>query len=311
LNVLDRRLVEDVANRLGTDAGLVEKDWYVVRAIGVLADFDHGEVKPAFSGGTSLSKGWGLIKRFSEDIDFKVDIPAEASHAKDKRRRREYREQILSALQAVEFVLDGEVIKADEGRFFGANFTYPTNFAAGKGLRPHLKVEMTMTGPALATVNKPIRSLIGEAQGKAPEVESFPCVDAVETAADKLSALAWRVCTRQQGSEKDDPTIIRHLHDLAALEAHVATAPQFNSLVQNAAADDAGRGGGSAPADAADRLAMMLGRLQSEPFWALEYNEFVRQLSFASPDETIGFDRALAATCRLCTIVAQAAFGPS
>jgi len=108
LNVLDRRLVEDVANRLGTDAGLVEKDWYVVRAIGVLAGVDHGEVKPAFSGGTSQSKGWGLIKQFSEDIDFKVDIPAEASHAKDKRRWRDYREQILGFLQAAEFVLGWE-----------------------------------------------------------------------------------------------------------------------------------------------------------------------------------------------------------
>lgn len=67
--MLDRRLVEDVANALGTDKALVEKDWQVVRALGVLAVIDHGDIKPAFSGGTSLSKGWGLIKRFSEDIE--------------------------------------------------------------------------------------------------------------------------------------------------------------------------------------------------------------------------------------------------
>jgi len=35
--VLARRLVEDVASRLDADAGLVEKDWHVTRAIGVLA----------------------------------------------------------------------------------------------------------------------------------------------------------------------------------------------------------------------------------------------------------------------------------
>lgn len=63
--MLDRNLVEDVARRLGTEAGLVEKDWHVVRALGVLAALDHCDVKPAFSGGTSLSKAWGLIKRFS------------------------------------------------------------------------------------------------------------------------------------------------------------------------------------------------------------------------------------------------------
>jgi len=51
------------------------------------------------------------------------------------------------------------------------------------------------------------------AQREPPEVASFPCVDAVETAADKLSALAWRVLVRDRTSPNDDPTIIRHLHD--------------------------------------------------------------------------------------------------
>jgi hypothetical protein len=52
--VLDRRLVEQAAAALNTGPGLVEKDWHVVRALGVLAALDHGDVKPAFSGGTSL-----------------------------------------------------------------------------------------------------------------------------------------------------------------------------------------------------------------------------------------------------------------
>jgi len=60
---------------LRSDPGLIEKDWHVTRAIGVLASHDHGTAVPAFGGGTSLSKGWGLIKRFSEDIDFKVACP--------------------------------------------------------------------------------------------------------------------------------------------------------------------------------------------------------------------------------------------
>jgi predicted nucleotidyltransferase component of viral defense system len=70
--VLDPRLVERLAEDLGTSPGLVEKDWHVVRALGVIAKVHPGGMMPAFSGGTSLSKGWELIKRFSEDIDFKV-----------------------------------------------------------------------------------------------------------------------------------------------------------------------------------------------------------------------------------------------
>lgn len=54
--MLDRRLVEDIANRLrpGGEA-LIEKDWHVVRAIKAHAALDHGDMRPAFSGGTSLS----------------------------------------------------------------------------------------------------------------------------------------------------------------------------------------------------------------------------------------------------------------
>jgi len=211
----------------------------------------------------------------------------------------------LSALQANEFELSGAVIKADEGRLFGANLTYPTAFATGRGLRPHLKVEMTMEAPALAPVNRPIRSLIAALQGTAAEVAAFPCVDATETAADKLSALAWRVCSRQLNGEKDDPTIIRHMHDLAALERHVAAAPSFVSLTRRAAANDVGRGGGAAPSDVPERFAMMLDRLQREPFWAAEYDEFVRQVSFAPSGATVSFAEALAAVRRLVGHVAR------
>ena len=68
-------------------------------------------------------------------------------------------------------------------------------------------------------------------------------MDPVETAADKLSALAWRVLARDRTRAGDDPTIIRHLHDLAALERHVVSAPRFAELVLAAApAMPAGRG---------------------------------------------------------------------
>jgi predicted nucleotidyltransferase component of viral defense system len=79
--VPDRLLVEEVAADLGTSPGLIEKDWHVVRAIGVIAQIDHAGMAPVFSGGTSLSKGWELIKRFSEDIDFKVGEPTASSAA--------------------------------------------------------------------------------------------------------------------------------------------------------------------------------------------------------------------------------------
>jgi hypothetical protein len=46
----------------------------------------------------------------------------------------------------------------------------------------------------------------------------------------------------------------------------------------------------------------MLRRLETDPLWAREYEEFVRQVSFAGPGEAINFADALAACARLVKI---------
>ena len=46
----------------------IEKDWWVTLAIRAIFDLPIGK-HLVFKGGTSLSKGWQLIERFSEDID--------------------------------------------------------------------------------------------------------------------------------------------------------------------------------------------------------------------------------------------------
>ena len=299
----DRRLVEEVAAALGARPGLVEKDWHVVRAIGVIADVDTAGMMPAFSGGTSLSKGWQLIKRFSEDIDFKVDQVSASSASSARRERTAYRHRILEALTSEGFELVEKPDVGNESRFYSADLAYSAEFGAGKGLRPHIRIEMTFLAPALPPVARPIRSLIALAQRQPPEVEAFACVDPIETAADKLSALAWRVHARNRARPDDDPTIIRHLHDLAALERHVASMPRFPELVLAAAAADVGRAGGAEiSAEPAAMFAEMLRRLESDPLWAREYEDFVRQVSFAGPGEAIHFADALAACKRLAAI---------
>jgi Nucleotidyl transferase AbiEii toxin, Type IV TA system len=46
---------------------LIEKDYYATETLRTIAD--RWGAKVIFKGGTSLSKGWDLIDRFSEDID--------------------------------------------------------------------------------------------------------------------------------------------------------------------------------------------------------------------------------------------------
>ena len=49
----------------------IEKDYYVTEILRIVAQ-ELGD-KAMFKGGTSLSKGWNLISRFSEDIDLFVN----------------------------------------------------------------------------------------------------------------------------------------------------------------------------------------------------------------------------------------------
>lgn len=49
-------------------AYVVEKDWWVVQILSVLFETELKD-HLVFKGGTSLSKAWKLIQRFSEDID--------------------------------------------------------------------------------------------------------------------------------------------------------------------------------------------------------------------------------------------------
>lgn len=88
------------ATASGRPAHLLEKDIWVVWALQALFESPEGE-NLVFKGGTSLSKAYGVIQRFSEDIDLtydvrkiipelaKGDVPLPASNAQAKKWRDE------------------------------------------------------------------------------------------------------------------------------------------------------------------------------------------------------------------------------
>ena len=65
--------LEVAAGRSGRPAHLLEKDIWVVLALGVIYGSPL-ENSLTFKGGTSLSKVYKVIDRFSEDIDLTYDI---------------------------------------------------------------------------------------------------------------------------------------------------------------------------------------------------------------------------------------------
>jgi predicted nucleotidyltransferase component of viral defense system len=77
------------ANRLGTPVGNVEKDFWVCWKLDTLYHrLPQNSPRLLFKGGTSLSKAYHLIQRFSEDIDitiFREDLDQRAKLASARR----------------------------------------------------------------------------------------------------------------------------------------------------------------------------------------------------------------------------------
>ena len=74
LSAQDRReVIKFAADRSGRPAHLLEKDVWVVWALSALYRSPLGE-HLVFKGGTSLSKAYNVIRRFSEDVDLTYDI---------------------------------------------------------------------------------------------------------------------------------------------------------------------------------------------------------------------------------------------
>ena len=96
------------ANRIGAPVGHVEKDFWVCWTLNALyRERPAGGPRLLFKGGTSLSKAYGLIQRFSEDIDITVfrddlDEPAsvEELEALSNKKRRTRLDAIRDACRA-------------------------------------------------------------------------------------------------------------------------------------------------------------------------------------------------------------------
>jgi hypothetical protein len=80
----------DAARRFNQPEQFVEKDYYVTEALRIAAHTQEGHL--VFKGGTSLSKGWHLLERFSEDLDLFLNPesfePALSRNAVDRQLKR-------------------------------------------------------------------------------------------------------------------------------------------------------------------------------------------------------------------------------
>lgn len=288
-----KTLFTDVSTELGLENGesFIEKDYFMTKIIHALSDFQSEGIRPVFCGGTSLSKCFGLIERFSEDIDFRGVSDQDAMPSKGARSR--FRNHVLSIVHQI----DGIEILEDNikvgGNHFKIDIRYPTLYSKNQSLRPHIQLEFSFTQPVHkeGIIARPAQSLIN-AYTNSEATVNIDCISPVETAADKLSALTWRVLKRDRASEDDDPAMVRHMHDLFSLKDYVFDNQElFKALVLNSHDVDNKTTVRQLDKPFNEALEDVITILETDKLYMEEYTTFVEQVSFAaSPTQ---FDEAL------------------
>jgi hypothetical protein len=220
-------LLSIVSERRRVAEALVEKDYWVTHTLWALQD---SGLELHFKGGTSLSKGYDLIERFSEDLDVKIsaeDLPEVQSWTSQGVRALRSREAFFEALEGRLRVPGADVHELPElrdGSWRNATFAvrYPSTAAGAlpEGIRPFVQLEV---GSARVTPgeDRAITSWIhdhleGEATGgpatfKANRPATIHCVSPAVTLLEKLEAIA-RLFLR----EPFEPArFVRHYEDVA------------------------------------------------------------------------------------------------
>lgn len=292
----EEALIEEVARDKGMAESFVEKDWFVTQVIGVIATIEHNNFEVIFTGGTALSKAHKLLQRFSEDVDFRVRVPEPTPNRK---AFSDFKHAVIKALRQYGFAITEPQIKArDNNRFFSIDLDYESYFSSMDALRPHIQIEIMARNTKLPSLYLPVSSFVNELTKQPPEVTRIGCIDPVESASDKLSAIAWRVLDRVRGSQHDDPALVRHIHDLAILKDLAQTYVNFPALVAFSMLQDNNRprNDPSLPGlPVTEKFQRMLHVLENDAAYAQEYDRFVKGVSYAAQGHTPDFANAIQA----------------
>jgi Nucleotidyl transferase AbiEii toxin, Type IV TA system len=155
-------VVELIESKFKINPAFTEKDWYTQHILGVIHRFESDEFEPVFSGGTSLSKGYRLIERFSEDIDFRVK-PLQPGLTRSV--RSSYQDRLVAEVleSSSDLSLAREVYKRDRSNFLKFQIAYPSQFSGINALRPFIQVEMSFDEPPLLEPSmRPLSSLVNQ-----------------------------------------------------------------------------------------------------------------------------------------------------
>ena len=152
----DKKTFEEVVlktqQETGIDSTIIEKDYYVTMMLKRLADCDMGFI---FKGGTSLSKAYKAINRFSEDIDLAVE----------KKPTRAEGKALFKSIMELGNQIGLRLINSDEirthGNFNRFIFEYDSVVTKNTVVSPKIIIELLVLMRSFPVEYKIIDSFVG------------------------------------------------------------------------------------------------------------------------------------------------------
>jgi hypothetical protein len=149
-------LLQSAAQWKEIPAAIVEKDYYLTRALRAIAETHNGQFM--LKGGTSLSKGWQLLQRFSEDIDLLVRAEAESG----KTARHTGLKSYAATIDQTAGFKPTQVINSDTGVHRTTSHSYSSVATDLPGLSQTVILEAGYRGNTVAADVRQIQSMAAE-----------------------------------------------------------------------------------------------------------------------------------------------------
>ena len=220
------KIVRDVSTEYNLPISTVEKDYYVTMILKLLAEKSENCV---FKGGTSLSKGFRILKRFSEDVDITFN-----EHLGEKRRKKLKYNIIKSISEELHLPITNWNMTQSDRDYNCYIFSYePLDDSSLESLFPGVRLETAMGSYAFPVDIREIDSYIGQFLrecGKGMEIKyglqpfTMRLQSIERTYIDKVFALCDYFL---QGKAK---RYSRHMYDIFMLTPYITFDENFREL---------------------------------------------------------------------------------
>ena len=228
-----REIVDAASQSLNIPAAIVEKDYYVTLFLKQMLAVQPNLV---FKGGTSLSKCYHLIERFSEDIDLSIFLENRPTEG----QRKVLKQNVIDAAGALSLALDNPEAIRSRRDFNRYEFEFDSLYDADY-LKQHLVVETAVFIKIYPVEKKQADSFVYRFLQKngysdlITEYELHPFEIQTQSLERTLIDKVFAICDYTLSGMQSGHS--RHIYDLHKLLTRVELSEELQKLAQQVRAD--------------------------------------------------------------------------